>query len=53
MLLSDATCEKAIADRVEAEGGIAVSSEWVIQAIVAGELPDVNESERFRFDSAP
>uniref|UniRef100_A0A915DD71 BRCT domain-containing protein n=1 Tax=Ditylenchus dipsaci TaxID=166011 RepID=A0A915DD71_9BILA len=53
ILLSDVTCEKALAERVEAEGGIAVSSEWVIQAIVTGELPDVNASDRFRFDSAP
>jgi hypothetical protein len=50
ILLTDRTCEKPIAERVEAEGGIAVSSEWVIQAIVTGEMPEVTQSERFRFD---
>ncbi|KAI1728924.1 regulator of ty1 transposition protein BRCT domain-containing protein [Ditylenchus destructor] len=52
ILLSDTTCEQTLAEAVEADGGQAVSSEWVIQAIVTGELPEVSTCERFRFNSA-
>ncbi|KAI1711213.1 regulator of ty1 transposition protein BRCT domain-containing protein [Ditylenchus destructor] len=52
ILLSDATCEEPLAEAVEAEGGQAVNSEWVIQCLITGELPDVSSCERFRFNSA-
>lgn len=50
VLLTDSECEKGVADKVEAQGGLVVSSEWIIHAIITGELPDINASRRFRYD---
>jgi len=50
ILLTDSDCEKELSDKVESLGGLAVSSEWIIQAIVMGKLPDIDESDRFRYD---
>ncbi|KAL3098812.1 hypothetical protein niasHT_024566 [Heterodera trifolii] len=52
VLLAETDCQAEVAKLVEERGGLAVSSEWVIQAIVTGSLPDLGEpgGEKFRYD---
>uniref|UniRef100_A0A183BXB3 BRCT domain-containing protein n=2 Tax=Globodera pallida TaxID=36090 RepID=A0A183BXB3_GLOPA len=54
VLLAETDCSTEVAKLVEERAGLAVSSEWVIQAIVTGSLPELSEpgGERFRYDSA-
>uniref|UniRef100_A0A914HZT7 BRCT domain-containing protein n=1 Tax=Globodera rostochiensis TaxID=31243 RepID=A0A914HZT7_GLORO len=54
VLLAETDCPTDLAKLVEERAGLAVSSEWVIQAIVTGSLPELSEpgGERFRYDSA-
>uniref|UniRef100_A0A915M6J6 BRCT domain-containing protein n=1 Tax=Meloidogyne javanica TaxID=6303 RepID=A0A915M6J6_MELJA len=49
-LLTENDCEPQLAGCVSAKNALAVSSEWVIQAMITGELPRVEECDCFRYD---
>nr|CAD2199203.1 unnamed protein product [Meloidogyne enterolobii] len=48
--LTENDCEPELAGCVSAKNALAVSSEWVIQAMITGELPSVEECDCFRYD---
>ena len=50
VLLAENDCERELAENMQKMGTMTVSSEWVIQAIVTGELPDPNSSEKFNYE---
>jgi len=49
-LLTDATCPLAVVEQAKELGAHAVSSEWLIQAIVAGEVPKSGGHEKYAYD---
>uniref|UniRef100_A0A0N5AVB3 BRCT domain-containing protein n=1 Tax=Syphacia muris TaxID=451379 RepID=A0A0N5AVB3_9BILA len=50
ILLTDATCPNDLVQKARRCNALVVSSEWIIQAIIEGSLPDPNAHERFRYD---
>uniref|UniRef100_A0A914W0C1 BRCT domain-containing protein n=1 Tax=Plectus sambesii TaxID=2011161 RepID=A0A914W0C1_9BILA len=50
VLLTDASCRVEVLNEAKALNAIAVSSEWLIQAIIMGECPTVDGHERYRYD---
>nr|CAD2139934.1 unnamed protein product [Meloidogyne enterolobii] len=50
IFLTENDCEPELAGCVSAKNALAVSSEWVIQAMITGELPRVEECDCFRYD---
>lgn len=52
ILLTENDCEPELAGCAIGKNALTVSSEWVIQAMVTGELPPVEACDRFRYDFA-
>uniref|UniRef100_A0A914M8G1 BRCT domain-containing protein n=1 Tax=Meloidogyne incognita TaxID=6306 RepID=A0A914M8G1_MELIC len=50
IFLTENDCEPQLARCATAKNALAVSSEWIIQAMVTGELPPIEECDRFRYD---
>ncbi|KAH7697267.1 Protein HSR-9, partial [Aphelenchoides avenae] len=51
IILTDPSCESLIVEAMEAsESGEVVGSEWVIEALITGELPDTNNA-RYRHNA--
>jgi len=48
LFLTDVECDKELVEKIESSGGLVVSSEFIIQAIIMGELPNISETNRFR-----
>lgn len=50
ILLTDATCSPAQLQAAEARGAKAVSSEWLIQAIITGRQPRPDGHKKYEYD---
>ncbi|MCP9258030.1 Tumor suppressor p53-binding protein 1 [Dirofilaria immitis] len=50
ILLTDASCTDEILNIARSQGATIVSSEWIIQAIIHGNLPAPEAHERFQYD---
>ncbi len=50
VLLTDASCPDSLLAKVRSIGAAAVSSEWLIQAIITGHRPDADAHEKYKYD---
>lgn len=50
LLLTDSSCPDYLVQKAEAYGGQCVSSEWLIQGIITGRLPNYDASPKYRHD---
>ncbi len=50
MLLTDASCTEDFLEEAKNYGAFAVSSEWLIQAIISGRKPDAESHQKYRYD---
>ncbi len=50
VLLTDASCPNSLLAETRAVGAAAVSSEWLIQAIITGRRPHTEAHEKYRYD---
>ncbi|VDN01142.1 unnamed protein product [Thelazia callipaeda] len=50
ILLTDISCTDEILNAARSQGATVVSSEWIIQAIIQGSLPEPSAHERFQYD---
>lgn len=49
-MLTDASCPANVLSEAEAMGASAVSSEWLIQAIITGKKPDPKAHAKYKYD---
>lgn len=50
VLLTDASCTPEFLEEAQARGATPVSSEWLIQTIIAGEQPEPEAHVKYRYD---